>query len=558
MSSTTRRTRLGEYVPLMSDLAGYESSWFRSDLLAAVTVWAIVVPESIAYASIAGMPPETGLYAATLALLLYAVFASARRVSVGPSAAVAALSFSTIAPFAAAGSDDFVTLTVVLALIVGVILVVAGLAHMGVVADFLSDPVLKGFIVGVALTIALGQAGKLFGFETEGEGFFVELADLIRQLPDSHLPTMLVGAASLIALFLLERLVPKIPSVLLVVIGSILVVKWLDLVERGVHVVGDIPAGLPSFEVPSAPWSAVVALVPGAIGVAIVVYGESMALAKTFGSRHGERVDADQELIALGAGNIASGLFGGFTSNASNARSAAGDAAGQKTQVSSLIVVAFLVVTLLFLTPVFTDLPEAALGAIVIHAVARLIKFRPISALRSRNVVDFWAAVATLLGVLVLDVLAGLMIGVLVSLAGLMSRAVRPRIVWLGTDQDSGRLVDRDRDDADTTPDIAVVQFGAELFFANVGSFRDAIFAEIEAGQPTAIVIDAEAITDIDTTAADELVKLHAELASLGVVLAVARLQEPARQAMESAGLDLSDRDFARVEEAIDSLTNEL
>ena len=338
-------------------------------------------------------------------------------------------------------------------------------------------------------------------------------------------------------------------------IGSILVVKWLDLVDSGVHVVGDIPAGLPSFAVPSAPWSAVVALVPGAIGVAIVVYGESMALAKTFASRHGERVDADQELIALGAGNIGAGLFGGFTSNASNARSAAGDAAGQKTQVSSLIVVAFLVLTLLFLTPVFSDLPEAALGAIVIHAVARLIKFRPISALRSRNTVDFWAAVATLLGVLVLDVLAGLMIGVLVSLAGLMSRAVRPRIVWLGRDQGSGLLVDRDDDGVDATSGIVVIQFGAELFFANVGSFRDAVLAEVDAGQPTAIVIDAEAITDIDTTAADELAKLHEELASRDVVLAVARLQEPARQAMKSAGLDLSDRDFVRVEDAVERLS---
>ena len=541
----------------MSDLGGYEGSWFGGDLLAAVTVWAIVVPEAIAYASIAGMPPETGLYAATLALLLYAVFASARRVSVGPSAAVAALSFSTIAPFAAAGSEEFVTLTVVLALLVGVILVVAGLSHMGVVADFLSDPVLKGFIVGVALTIALGQAGKLFGFGTEGEGFFSELLDLIRQLPDSNLATMLVGAASLVALFLLERLVPKIPSVLLVVIGSILVVKWLDLVDHGVHVVGDIPAGLPSIAIPSAPWSGVVALVPGAIGVAIVVYGESMALAKTFASRHGERVDADQELIALGAGNIGGGLFGGFTSNASNARSAAGDAAGQKTQVSSLIVVAFLVVTLLFLTPMFTDLPEAALGAIVIHAVARLIKFRPISALRSRNTVDFWAAVATLLGVLVLDVLAGLMIGVLVSLAGLMSRAVRPRIVWLRRDQDSGALVDRDDDGVDATPDLAIVQFGAELFFANVGSFREAVLAEVGDRPIRAVVIDAEAITDIDTTAADELLKLRDELASRNVALAVARLQEPARQAMESAGLDLSDRDFARVEDAVEWLSVE-
>jgi high affinity sulfate transporter 1 len=542
----------------MSDLGGYEGSWFRGDLMAAVTVWAIVVPEAIAYASIAGMPPETGLYAATIPLLLYAIFGSARRITVGPSAAVAALSFATIAPFASAGTEDFVTLTVLLALIVGVILTVAGLAHMGVIADFLSEPVLKGFIVGVALTIALGQAGKLFGFETEGEGFFVELVDLIRQLPDLHVPTMIVGAVSLVALVALERFVPKVPSVLLVVVGSILAVTWLDLADAGVHIVGEIPSGLPSLAIPSAPWSVVVGLIPGAIGVAIVVYGESMALSKTFASRHGERVDADQELIALGAGNIGGGLFGCFTSNASNARSAAGDAAGQKTQVSSIIVVAFLVVTLLFLTPLFTNLPEAALGAIVIHAVARLIKFRPITALKNRDTVDYWAAVATLIGVLAFDVLAGLMIGVFVSLGGLMARAVRPRIVWLAKDHDSGLLIDRDSAGVEGKRDIAVIQFGAELFFANVGSFSDAVLAEVDDGQVSAIVIDAEAITDVDTTAADELLKLRDVLASQNVVLAVARLQDPARQAMEAAGLDLSDRDYGRVEDAIDSLSDEL
>jgi SulP family sulfate permease len=551
------RSGLGRRVPLLQDLRDYEGSWFSGDLMAAVTVWAIVVPEAIAYASIAGLPPETGLYAATVPLLLYAVFGSARRITVGPSAAVAALSFATVVPFAAAGTEDFVTLSVLLALIVGVVLVLGGLVHMGVIADFLSEPVLKGFIVGVALTIALGQAGKLFGFETEGEGFFLELIDLVRQLPDLNVPTMIVGAVSLVALVLFERLIPRIPSVLLVVAGSILAVKWLDLVDAGVAVVGDIPSGLPSLAFPSVPWSTFLALIPGAIGVAIVVYGESMALSKTFAARHGERVDADQELIALGAANVGGGMFGAFAVNASNARSAAGDAAGQRTQLSSLLVVVALVVTLLFLTPLFRDLPEAALAAIIIHAVAGLIKFRPISALRSRNTVDFWAAVATLMGVLVFDVLAGLMVGVLVSIGGLMSRAVRPRIMWLGKDSTSGRFRNRDDDRVDVKTDISVMHFGAELFFANVGSFRDSVIAEVDERGPRAVVIDAEAITDIDTTAVDELVKLHAELASRDVMLAFARLGDPARQALESGGLDMSDHDFGRIESAIETLANQ-
>lgn len=542
------------WMPLMRDLRDYEGSWFSGDLMAGITVWAIVVPEAIAYASIAGMPPQTGLYAATVPLLLYAIFGSARRVTIGPSAAVAALSFATVAPFAAAGSEEFVTLTVLLALIVGVVLVVAGFAHMGVIADFLSEPVLKGFIVGVALTVAMGQAGKLFGFETEGDGFFAEVIDLIRQLPVLDVTTLAVGASSLVALFLLERLLPKFPSVLLVVIGSILAVKWLDLVDAGVHVVGDIPSGLPSLAIPSMSWTAVMALIPGAIGVAIVVYGESMALAKTFAARHRERVDADQELIALGAANAGGGLFGAFSVNASNARTAAGDAAGQRTQVSSLVVFGALVLTLLFLTPLFTDLPEAALGAIVIHAVARLINVRPIMALKSRNTVDFWAAVATLIGVLVFDVLAGLMIGVVVSLVGLMSRAVRPRIIWLARDPRSGLYRDREDEGVDITEGISVVHFGAELFFANVGSFRETVLAEVDERHPKAVVIDAEAITDIDTTAADEILKLHDELESRNVIIAFARLPEPVRNGLMLGGYDLEGRDFTHVDLAVEAL----
>jgi len=549
---TRSRTR---FVPLTQELRDYEGSWFTGDLMAAITVWAIVVPESIAYASIAGMPPATGLYAATIPLLAYAVFGSSRRISVGPSAAVAALSFATIAPFAAAGTEEFVTLTVLLALIVGVILVLAGIAHMGVIADFLSEPVLKGFIVGVALTIALGQAGKLFGLEAEGEGFFAEILDLLRQLPETHAMTLVVGVVSLVALVLFERLIPRIPAVLLVVIGSILAVNWFDLAGSGVAIVGEIPSGLPSFAVPVTPWSAVVGLIPGAIGIAIVVYAESMALSKTFSGKHRERVNADQELIALGAANVGGGLFGGFTTNASNARTAAGDAAGQKTQISSLMVVVLLVLTLLFLTPVFTNLPEAALGAIVIHAVGRLIRLGPISRLKDRNRVDFWAAAATLLGVLLFDVLAGLMIGVLVSIGGLMSRAIRPRISWLGKDPVSGLFRDREEDGIDATRDISIVHFGAELFFANVGSLRDSVLAEVEERHPRAVVIDAEAMTDIDTTAVDEFVKLIDELASQDVELVFARLRKPARLALESGGIDMDGRDFGRVERAVEALS---
>ena len=541
-------------LPIVRVIRTYDRTWLGADLIAAVTVWAIVVPEAMAYASIAGMPPETGLYAAMIPLLLYAMFASSRRATVGPSAAVAALSFATVVAFAPPGSDEFVTISILLTLIVGVILILGGIAKAGVIADFLSEPVLKGFIVGVAMTIALGQLGKVFGVEVEGEGFFAEAIDLIRHLPDTHVRTLLVGLACLAALYGIERWLPRIPGAIVVVAGAIIAVNALGLEEKGVHVAGEIPAGLPSFAIPDLGVSALATLIPAAIGIAIVVYGESMALTKTFGSKHQERVDADQEMVALGTANAAGGLFGSFVTTASNSRTAAADGAGQKTQVSSLMVVVLVGLTLLFLTGLFADLPEAALGAIVIHAVIGLIKFRPISSLWDRNRVDFWAAAATLLGVLALDVLAGLMIGVLVSLAGLMRRAVRPRITWLAYDEPTGRFVDRGDASGDGGGDVSIVRFGAELFFANVGTLRDAVLQEVEDRSPSAIVFDAEAVTDIDTTAEDELRKLLDELEGGHVAYALARLQPGLRTGLELAGIDLSDRDFNRLTEAVEYL----
>ena len=541
-----------DLVPLVSTVRGYRREWLTGDIMAAVTVWAIVVPESMAYASIAGMPPEAGLYAATVPLLLYAVLGTSNRINVGPAASVAALSFATIAAFAPPGSEEFVSLSLLLAVLVGVVLILGGIARLGVIADFLSEPVLKGFIVGVAMTIALGQLGKIFGVHVEAEGFFEEAWELIRHLPDLHLETLIVGVVCLAALYLLDRWLPTVPSAIIVVVGSIVAVNWFDLVDKGVAVAGEIPAGLPTFAVPTLDVSSLSALLPGAIGIAIVVFGESMALSKTFGSKHRERVDADQEMIALGGANAAGGLFGAFVTAGSNSRTAAAEGAGQNTQVSSLVVVALVGVTLLFLTGLFADLPEAALGAIVVHAVAGLIRLRPITNLRRRNTIDFWAAVTTLMGVLVFDVLAGLMIGVLVSLGGLMRRAVRPRTTWLIRDPESGRYVDR-LDEAPTDSGVAVIRFGAELFFANVGTLRDAVLSEVDANGPQAIVLDAEAITDIDTTAEDEIAKLDTVLETAGVRLVFARLEPRVASALASGGVEVASRDYRRIESAVEA-----
>mgnify|MGYP001817642635 CR=1 FL=1 len=537
---------------LLRDLRSYQKAWLLVDLAAAVTVWAIVVPESVAYAGIAGVPPAVGLYVATVPLIVYALLGSSRRVNLGPSATSAAVSAAAVAPLAA-DAESFVELTIALTMVVGVVLVIASIAKLGILAEFLSEPVLKGFIVGVAITVAGGQLSKVLGVEAEGEGVIAELIDLGRNAPDAQGLTILVGVTCLVALVLLERILPKLPSSLVVVIGAIAAARLFDLDEEGVELVGEIEGGLPTPGLPDVAWEDVVNLIPGALGVAIVVFGESMALAKSFGARHGERIDADAELGALGGANAMGGLFGGFAAIGSNSRTAAADAAGQRTQVASLVTGGLLILTMLFLTQLFEDLPEAALGAIIIHAVIGLIRFRPLTRLRERSQVDFLAALTTLAGVLLFDILVGLAIGVAVSIVGMMRRAVRPRSVELGLDRETGNFWALGTDGVERLDEVVIVRFEAELFFANVSVMRDTVLAAADAQQPSTIVIDAESITHVDTTAAEELDRLLDELDGRGIDVRFARLERSVADTLRRCEVDLGDRVYNRISDAVAS-----
>jgi len=291
--------------------------------------------------------------------------------------------------------------------------------------------------------------------------------------------------------------------------------------------------------------------VPGALGLAVVVFGESMALAKSFGARHGERVDADVELAGLGAANAFGGLFGGFAAIGSNSRTAAADSAGQKTQLASLLTGLLLVLTMLFLTQLFEDLPEAALGAIIIHAVLGLIRFRPITSLRDKSRVDYAAALTTLAGVLLFDILAGLAVGVAVSIIGMMRRAVRPRCVQLGLDRPTGNFWALGTPGVEPVEGTVIVRFEAELFFANVSVLRQIVLEAVETGTTTLVVIDAESITHIDTTAAEELDGLIDELEQRGIDVRFARLEHSVADTLRRCGVELGDRVYNRVSDAV-------
>jgi sulfate permease, SulP family len=426
--------------PVFTSLQGYRAGWLRGDLVAGLTVWAVLVPEALAYASIAGVSPVVGLYAAPGALILYAAFGSSRHLVVGPMAATAALSAAAVGDAAAGKSGVFPALTVTLALTTGLLALAAGLLRLGFVANFISEPVLKGFIVGLALTIIIGQIPKLLGVK-KGEGnFFSQLWHLVSHLGEAQWLTVVVGLGSLAVVLVLRRFVPAVPAPLVAVLAGIIAVHAFALEQHGLEIVGHITGGLPSFGLPDVPRQDYLKLAGPAVGVMLVGFAEGLGAAKTYATRNGYQISPNRELIGLGAANLAAGLSSGMVVNGSLSKTAVNGSSGARTQVSGLVVAVLTVITLLFLTGLFEDLPEATLAAVVIAALIELVDYRALRSLyrayssRLGHIygwaarADFIAAVAAMLGVLVFDTLPGLIIGVADSLLLLLYRVSRPHV----------------------------------------------------------------------------------------------------------------------------------
>ena len=532
-------------LPIRSGCRGYERRWLRPDLIAAAAVWAVLVPEGMAYASLAGMPPETGLFAALAPLLAYAILGTCRQLTVGPSSAVAAYSAAAVAPLALGDPSRFIALSALLALLVGVLLLVAGLARAGFIADFFARPVLTGFVAGLALVIAVGQLSKLLGVEGGGTGFFGKLRVLIEQLGDANLPTLAVGVAALALIFGLRALAPKVPAMLIAVALGVAAVAVLGLDDHGVAVVGTIPDGLPSFTIPGFGLGDVTDLLPDAFALALICFAESVAGARALAAKRKYDVDADQELIALGVSNLGAGLLQGFAVDASLSRSAVADSSGVKSQLSNLILFGFLIVTMLFLMPLFHDLPEAVLGAIVIAAVAHLVDVGALRRLRRTDPTDFILAILCFAGVLVFGLLIGLAIAVVLSLLALVYRAYRPSYAVLGRAPgavDDERLRYRgieDHPDVQTFPGLVILRVDGELFFANARWFRDTVRALVRDQTPPVreLLVHAGAVPHLDTTAATMLKELIGELREEGVELAFARATTGLIHDLERNGL---------------------
>ena len=412
------------WVPILSWLPSYDRSWLRLDIIAGLTLWGLIVPEGMAYAGIAGLPPQAGLYTLVAALLIYALLGTSRHLVVQATSATAALLASAVAAAlvatAAANASDpetYQAYASAFVLVTGLVFLAAGLARLGFITQFLSKPVMDGFVMGLAIFVAVGQLNKLFGVP-KPEGNTVEkLLGILKELPQANWVTFAMGAAALALLFLLPRWNKKIPAGLVVLFAAIAFSAALDLHGNyGVEIVGTLPQGLPSLAFPKVPLVTYLAMVLPAMGVLLVAYSEALGVAHEFAEKHGYEVNADQELNAHAVANLVSALFGGMIAGGSMSASAVKEGAGARSQVTNLVAWVVTIITVLFLTPLFTTLPEAVLAALIIHAVWHIIASRKLQKIRLASPVEFWFGVLALAGVLLIDVLQGMIIGVVASL----------------------------------------------------------------------------------------------------------------------------------------------
>jgi len=500
-----------------------------------------MVPTALAYAGIAGVPPVVGLYTVPLALIGYAVFGTSRSLVVGPDSATALLSAHTVGLLVAQSSPDYQALTSTLALLVGVCFLGFGILRMGWLANFIAQPVMKGFIQGLALVTMMTQLPKMCGVKGVGGEFFQRLWALSLELPNTHLLTLVVGLGSLLVLLTLTHFLPKFPAALTTVMGAILTVIVFNLHQRGVAIVGVITTNFPPIGLPHLPPSHLSTLIEGALAIVLLNYSESLGAAKAAALVTGGEIDPNQELVSLGVANLGSSFCSGFVVAGSLSQSAVSMGAGGKTQMAGLFHAIFIALTLLILMPLFKNMPDAVLGAIVVGAMIRMLDFGYFQRLGAISKLELSFALAAFLGVLILGVLPGVALGVVLSLVGLIYRASHPSTAVLGKTPglDVYRNIRR-RPEAKTIPGLLIFRLDGDLFFANAAYCAEQVKHAIrEATKPVQeVLMDYETINTVDTTAADTIVKLQAELAGVGITLCLARVRDSVREMLRRMGVE--------------------
>jgi SulP family sulfate permease len=563
---TTRVGWLARVVPAVHWLSRYDRSWLSRDAVASVSVWALLVPQALAYSSLAGVPVQYGLYTAFAALLGYSLFGTSKHMVQGPSAAVSAVVAAVITPLvgaAALGTDDAAKFAAALAIATGVVYVALGVARMGWVSNFLSKAVMGGFVLGFSIGIIIDQSYKLLGVPKVDGSYMEVLWGTIKELPDTSLTTLALGSACLAALLLMRYRFAGLPRALILVVLSIVAVRLFDLTAHGVAVTGPVPTGLFSVGLPDVGWEYTDSLLLGALAVIFVGYSESLASARAMATKHGYKIDPNQELIAEGAACAAAGFVGGYATDGSLSKTSVADAAGQRTQMASILNAVLVLLTMLFLASLFEDLPSAALGAIVIDAMVGLISFGEMRRYWRVNRADFVFFTSAMAGILFVDIIHGILIGVALSLLMLIARASKPQIRRLARDPTDGAYLDIARHDRlDSHSKVLTLRLDGPLFFADAQRFKEEVYELIDTASepPEAMVLDADSISLTDTDGADALIDLATDLRDKrSLRFAVARVQPPVWELWERAGIAtvvFDGRHFDTVHAAVDAMTD--
>jgi high affinity sulfate transporter 1 len=530
---------LRRWIPGLNVLVTYRPGWLPRDLVAGVVLSTLLVPQGMAYAELAGLPAITGLYTSIWCLLAYAVFGPSRVLVLGPDSSLGPMIAAVIIPIVGSGGDPgrAVALASMLAMLVGLMMGIAGIAKLGFIADLLSRPTQIGYMNGLALTILVSQLPKLFGFSVDGDGLIQEAAGFVRGLTGGAAvaQALAIGGFGLLAIVALNRLLPKVPAILIAVVASIGVAAAFDVADHGVDLVGPLPQGFPPFTVPTVAWSDVTLLVGGALGITLVSLTDTISTASSYAARTGQEVRGNQEMLGIGSANLAASFFQGFPVSTSGSRTAVAVQSGARTQLTGVVGAACIALMLVFVPGLLRNLPQPTLAAVVIAASLSLADVSGAVRLWRQRRVEFSLSIAAFLGVALLGVLPGIGVAVALSVLNVFRRAWWPYQAELGrADGVAGYHDLRSYSDARRLPGLVLFRFDAPLIFANARVFRDRIreLARAEPA-PTWIVVAAEPITDVDTTAADMLIGLDEYLNARDIWLVFAELKDPVRRKLD-------------------------
>ncbi len=542
-------SKIKRFVPILVWLPQYQRSWLTKDVIAGLSVWALMVPTSLGYASLAGVPVQNGLYAAAFGMIVFALFTTSKQLVQGPGSSTAPVLGAAVVSIGAAGSDDAVAIAAAITLVAAVVFIVMAVLKMGWIAEFLSAAVLTGFIFGVAINVVSGELFKLTGTEKSGSNTWQKLWDWAASLADANRTTVVLGLVALVVLFGLKFLVPKVPAELVAVVLGIAATVIFGLGDRGVELIADVPSGLsppsiPDLQLVTDNWETIIG---AAVGLVLIGFSVTTAGVREYASKHNYRVDVNQELLAQGMSNVSSSVFQGFFNNGSLSKSPVNDGAGARSQVSSIAQGGFVILTLLFLAPIFSKLPEAVLGAIIIEAVTlgmmdvgemrRLGKVKPY---------EFAAALAALLGVMTFGILQGVFIGVGISMVWLVAVSALPYIPELGRKPGTGAFYDLEQhDDCETIQGLKILRFDGGLFFVNADALADRL-RQIRVEEPAGldgVILSMEGINFIDTEGADVLIAIARAGIDNDIDLHLARVKPQVIEVLERDGFfDLVDR----------------